>query len=272
LKIALPAKNKQVVKIIFALLFFTGSMHAQNACAIEKIGFSSNEVLDYEVFYDWGLIWVNAGKASFSVKHREFHHKNMFYFVGEGSTHSGYDWFFKVRDTFQCWVDTATLKPTRFIRNSREGGNRVYNDSYFNYPRKLVTCNKLIKGKIKADSVKLKECTYDVLSMIYYARCINYANYKVGAKIPISLYLDGEINDTLYIRYLGEEKLKTDIGEKTCSVFSPLLVKGTIFSGGENMKVWVTNDEKKIPVLITTEIVVGKIQVKIKSVKGYKSG
>ncbi len=96
---------------------------------------------------------------------------------------------------------------------------------------------------MKKDSVKINDCTYDVMTMIYYARCINYSKYNINDKIPISLYLDGEVNDTLYIRYLGSEKIKTALGEKNCIIFSPLLIKGTIFSGGEGMKVWVTENE-----------------------------
>lgn len=259
-----------MLRSLFILLFSVGVASGQTNCYVEKIQFSDEEVLEYEVYYDWGPIWVNAARTSFSIKKVEYTKKKLFHIVGEGSTHKTYDWFFKVRDTFQSWIDTSTLKPLRYIRNSREGGTRVYNDSYFNYQNKKVDCYKLVKGKIKKDSLKLKDCTFDVLSMVYYARCINYSNYQVGSKIPISLYLDGEINDTLYIRYLGEEKISSALGEKKCIVFSPLLIKGTIFSGGEGMKVWVTNDEKKIPVLITTPIIVGNIQVKLTKVKGYR--
>ena len=57
------------------------------------------------------------------------------------------------------------------------------------------------------------------------------------------------------------------LGEKNCIQLSPLLIPGTIFAGGKGMTVWVTDDEKKIPVRIKTPIVAGEIQVKIKEVK-----
>lgn len=251
---------------ISIILFLLADLLKAQSCRIDNINFPDGETLEYEVYYDWGMIWANAARTSFSVKKKEIGKRTVYYFLGEGSTHKGWDWFFKVRDTFQCWADTHSLKPLHYIRKSREGGTIVYNDNYFNYEKKQVKVYKLEKRKLKLDSVKLKDCTFDVLSMVYYARTINYSNYKVGAKIPISLYLDGEINDTLYIRYLGEEKIKTALGDKNCIVFSPLLIKGTIFDGGETMKVWVTNDDKKIPVFIQTPIIVGNIQVKIKSV------
>jgi hypothetical protein len=164
-------------------------------------------------------------------------------------------------------VDTSTLKPIRYIRNTNEGRTHVYNDNYFNYQNKQAVCYDIKKGKVKKDSVKIGDCTFDVMTMIYYSRCLDYSKYKTGEKIPISLYLDGQVYDTLYIKYLGKETIKTSLGEKKCIKFSPLLISGTIFVGGEGMTVWVSYDRKKIPLLITTPIMVGEIQVKIRDVK-----
>lgn len=238
---------------------------AQSNCRFEKRVFPGNEVLKYEIFYHWGLIWANAGEATFSVSTAQLAKNTVMKFSGSGSTYKSYDWFYKVRDRFETWVDSNTLKPLRYIRNTNEGSTRVYNDNYFDYASGKAYCYHIKKDKVKKDSVKLKDCAFDVLSMIYYSRCIDYSKYAVNAKIPITLYLDGQIYDTLYIRYLGIEKIKTEMGELSCVKFRPLLISGTIFTGGEGMTVWATNDEKKIPVLITTPIVVGEIQVKIKT-------
>ena len=250
-----------------ALILLGTTIRSQTACGISSLAFQSGERLTYEVYYHWGLIWANAGSADFSINHVQYKNQKVFHIVSEGNTYKGYDWFYKVRDKFESWVDTATLKPLRYIRNSNEGSNHVYNDNYFNFSEKRAFCFKILKNKMKKDTVKLKDCTFDVMTMIYYARCIDYTKYTPGAKIPISLYLDGEVYDTLYIKYLGPDKIKTALGEKNCIMFSPLLIAGTIFSGGKGMTVWVTNDEKKIPLLIKTPIVVGEIQVKIKEIK-----
>lgn len=253
--------------LAMALLILTGCniTGAQTVCGIGKKTFPQNETLGYEVYYHWGLIWANAGSAAFSVKEEEYKGKTVLHLKGTGSTYKSYDWFYKVRDEFDSWCDTATLKPYRYIRNTKEGNTHTYNDNYFNYSSNFATCFQIIKGKVKKDSVKLQDCVFDVLSMIYYSRCIDYSKYKAGSKIPIRLYLDAQVYDTLYIRYLGTEKIKTEIGERECIKFKPLLISGTIFSGGEGMTVWTSNDDKKIPLLITTPIVVGEIQVKIKS-------
>jgi hypothetical protein len=213
------------------------------------------------------LIWANAGEAKFSVKAEDFRDKPSLHFIGEGTTYKSYDWFFKVRDKFESWVDSASLKPFRYIRKTSEGSTHTYNDNYFNFQRKEAVCYRILGEKIQKDTIPLPACTFDVLTMIYYARCIDYSKYQPDTKIPIILYLDGQIYDKLYIRYMGKEKIKTDLGEMSCIKFKPLLIAGTIFSGGEEMTVWVTDDEKKIPVYIKTPIIVGDIQAKIKTIK-----
>ena len=39
----------------------------------------------------------------------------------------------------------------------------------------------------------------------------------------------------MYIRFLGRETIKTKYGKFRAIKFKPLLLKGTIFEGGENM-------------------------------------
>jgi hypothetical protein len=116
---------------------------------------------------------------------------------------------------------------------------------------------------------KVPECVQDVLSAIYYARNINYARYKRGDKIPFNMFLDGEVHN-LYVRYLGTEEIKTRYGTFRAIKFSPLLIKGTIFEGGEKMIVWVTNDANRIPVRIESPIVVGSIKVDMMSYRGLR--
>ncbi len=40
----------------------------------------------------------------------------------------------------------------------------------------------------------------------------------------------------------GKENIKTKYGKFHAIKFKPLLIKGSIFKGGENMNVWVSDD------------------------------
>jgi hypothetical protein len=110
----------------------------------------------------------------------------------------------------------------------------------------------------------------DVLSAIYYARNINFSVYQPGDKIPFSIFLDDQVFD-IFVRFIGKEKLVTKYGTYQTIKFKPLLIDGTIFKGGENMTVWVTDDENKIPVLVETPILIGSIKVYLTEYKNLKN-
>jgi hypothetical protein len=74
------------------------------------------------------------------------------------------------------------------------------------------------------------------------------------------MFLDKEVFE-MYIRYIGKETIKTKYGKFKAIKFKPLLVKGTIFEGGEKMTVWVSDDANHIPVRIESPISVGSVKV-----------
>jgi hypothetical protein len=82
----------------------------------------------------------------------------------------------------------------------------------------------------------------------------------VDDKIPFDMFLDNQVYP-LYIRYLGKEVIKTKYGKFRAIKFRPLLVKGTIFTGGEKLTVWVSDDANHIPLRIESPIVVGSEKV-----------
>ncbi|MBA3972416.1 MAG: DUF3108 domain-containing protein, partial [Bacteroidetes bacterium] len=261
---------KYVLSVFFLIILYTAS--AQKTCAIENNTFKAGEQFSYKIFYDWGAIWMEAGEASFSVFLNNMNGKSVYHFVGLGSTYSKYDWFYKVRDRYESYADTATLKPLRFIREAKEGGTYTYDDYVFNQKKsKVYTSSKRNKKASKLDSIKINECTNDVMTAIFYARCLDFSKYKAKDTIPITFVLDGEVFPS-YIRYLGKETIKSDLlGNVRCIKFSPKLIEGTIFKGGEGMIVWVTDDENKMPVYVETPIVVGTVKVRLVKYVGLKN-
>lgn len=216
----------------------------------------------YRIYYTLAGAYVGAGEVVFTTKLEEFQQRPVWHVQGKGRTFSSYDWFYKVRDTYESYIDTSTMLPLKFVRDVQEGGKRIYNSVLFNHAqRNAVSTNGVFK---------ISACVQDVLSVIYNARNINYNLYKPGQKIPVTLYLDDE-EYPVYIRYLGKETLATKYGKYNCIKFRPLLIEGTIFKGGEKMEVWVTDDANKLPVLVVTPILVGNIKAYLTDFSGLKS-
>jgi hypothetical protein len=197
-------------------------------------------------------LYVNAGSAIFTTNLEKLNGTTVYHAVGDGKSNPGYDWIFKVRDRYESYFDTATLQPLHFLRNISEGGFKQTDDITFNKQTATATT--------KDGTYKVPACIQDVLSTIYYARNIDFSNYKPGDKIPFDMFLDNKVYN-LYIRYLGREVIKTKYGAFNAIKFNPLLVKGTIFKGGENMMVWVSDDPNHVPVRIESPILIGSIKV-----------
>lgn len=234
------------------LIVLMGEMaSAQKNCGVLNTALRSGEVLKYKVFYTLAGVYVGAGEAEFKIQVSK-KTRGAFYLTGFGKTYSGYNWIYPVNDLYESVADSLTFEPYWFRRQIREGGRKKLEEFRMDRSR-----NEVLESNRRK---KVSDCVTDVLSVIYYARCIPYHRYLTGAKIPIQLYLDGE-EYPVYIRYLGKEKITTPYGTYQTIKFKPLLLEGTLFTGGEQMTVWVTDDEQHMPVYVDTPILVGHIRV-----------
>ncbi|MEO6903057.1 MAG: DUF3108 domain-containing protein [Bacteroidia bacterium] len=258
--------------IIFLLVNLHLLAFAQKTCAVKNKSFQAGEVFNYKVYYNWGAIWVSAGEASFSTQLTEINAHPLYHFIGEGSTYPKYDFLYKVRDKYESYADTATLKPYRFTREAREGGSYTFDDYVFSQQKnKVYTAERRNKKPIKYDSINTIACTKDLMTAIFYARCLDFSMHKPNDTIPITFVLDGKVYLS-YIRYMGKEIIHNEaLGNVRCIKFRPKLIEGTLFKEGEEMIVWVTDDDNKMPVYVETPILVGTIKVKLYRYSGLRN-
>lgn len=252
-------------RILFFVLFGMLLIGARPAvdfnefCGISNMSFTHGERILYKVHYNVIGIYVDAGDASFTVDRTIFDNRPVYHLTGLGTSNPRYDWIFKVRDRYESYIDTGSLRPYHFKRDVYEGGYAFKENVTFDHVRNQADTKK---GRYKVPA-----CVQDVLSAIYYARNIDFNKYKPGDKIPFNMFIDEEVHP-LFIRYLGKEVVKTKYGKYKSIKFSPLLINGTIFSGGEKMVVWVSDDPNHVPLRIESPITVGSVKV---DMKGYSN-
>lgn len=243
---------KKTITILLLSLAWLPLSAGNESCTIRNSSFKDGEKIYYQIFYSVIGIYVNAGYASFSTELENYNGKPVYHITGNGTSNTKYDWIFKVRDRYESYIDTTTLKPYKFIRDVQEGDFKMYDNVTFNHQ-----ANTAVN---KTGVYKTPSCVQDVLSMIYYTRNLNFENYKPNDRIPFNMFLDNETHN-LYIKYLGKETIKTSYGKFKAIKFKPLLIKGTVFEGGEGMTVWVSDDDNHIPLRIESPIVVGSVKV-----------
>jgi hypothetical protein len=234
--------------------------------SVKNKAFQEGEVLKFRVHY--GIInaahivmKVNKGTSTFN-RPEELNGRNAYHMVAEGKTISAFDWMFKVRDKFESWVDTQSLCPLKYSKSVQEDNYKDQDLVFYRHPS-----GKLNGQKGNKD---MPSYTQDIVSALYYARNIDFANASVGDTFPINIYLDNEIYN-LNFKFAGKETIKTDIGKIKCYKLIPRLVVDRVFKGEEDMTVWISADENKIPIRVQTEIQVGSLKVDITSYEGLRN-
>jgi hypothetical protein len=248
-------KRLKLISIsLLALMAFSTRSKApfEDVCNIKNVAFNAGEKVSFTVYYNAAGLYINAGNATFTNTLEMLNNKPVYHIVGEGSTNSSYDWIYKVRDKYETYIDTSTMQSLKFVRNVNEGGFKKYQN---------VTFNKTTNTAVTNDGVfKVPSCVQDVVSAVFYARNIDFSKLNPEDRITFSMFLDNEVY-SMYIRYIGKETIKTKYGKFNAIKFKPLLIKGTLFEGGEKMTVWVTDDANHIPVRIESPIVVGSVKI-----------
>ncbi len=257
--------------LLLAIICLSIMLSANAQCKEANNSFQGGEKVIYHAYYNWGFIWVNAGVVSFLVDDYNYNNTPSYFIRSYGRTYKAYDFLFKVRDSFEVYVDTLSLKPWEFDRKTHEGSTISHHHYKFNRAGNSIhTTISKDKSPYKDSILIWPECSYDLLSMVYRARNIDFKKYNPGDKIPINMILDGKTYD-LYIRYKGKETIRNREGRRfKCVKFSPLLVEGTIFTSGEDMTVWVTDDKNRIPIIVEAKILIGSVKAMFVKAEGLK--
>ena len=201
----------------------------------------------------FGFLDVGYGELSISklvlTKNTPTYH-----IIGKGKTSKFFDVFFKVRDVYETYIDTNTFLPVKFLRDVYEGGHVINQKYEFNHAKRLVF-NQTKLFEIPNDS-------QDMLSAFFYARTFNKEKVLLDSVFTIPIFMDDE-NYFLEVKYLYDEVLETSLGHIKCMVFQPKMQEGRVFEDGEDMKIWISDDENKMLYKVETKIWAGKIKAEL---------
>ncbi|MDO9000871.1 MAG: DUF3108 domain-containing protein [Bacteroidota bacterium] len=223
----------------------------------ENKAFKAGEVLTYRMHY--GLI--NAGVAILEVKPNliEVNGRKVYHIVGSGYTIGSTDWFFKVRDRYETYLDKDALLPWMFVRRVDEGGYKFSQDYAFNHYTKKVDIGNNEKFDVPVG-------IQDMVSAFYSARNMDLSNAKAGDLFSITCFVDKEIWP-LKIKFIGKETIETDLGKYRCLKFRPIVQKGRVFKKEEDLNVWISDDDNHLPMRVKADVLIGSIKMDITGAK-----
>ena len=196
----------------------------------------------------------------------------MFHSVITGKTYKFYDMIFKVREHFESKFYDNPIRPHYFYRNTLEGKYRIKNTFHFEADTNLIRSTIQKYDRTPVDTLLTGTGdTYDIPSLFYKVRTIDFDSVTIGEKQPISFAIDDDVYNFHYV-YLGKEVKKVkNLGTFNTLKFAVRLVAGSVFTGKDDMYIWVTDDGNKVPLMFESPILVGKVQgtlVDYKNLKG----
>lgn len=262
-------------RLLFLTICFCAGLttsHARADCAVSPDVISDGERLSYQLYYNLGFIWINAGSCDLKVKKTVWEKKNILYITAVGQTYPSFDNFFHVRDTFITYVDSATLIPYKSYKYTHE--DKWHGTDIFSFRRKnggwQITTTLKRKGEWQNPVTdETTACGFDILSSIYRLRCVEggMASFEQGQKYEIPLRLDdGEYK--IYLTYRGKERIKLHkAGYYSAHLFHLTLVEGNIFKRGDVLKMWVSDDGNNIPIMVESPIRVGNVKAIFESAR-----
>jgi len=211
---------------------------------------------------------IPAGAATLEVHEMdEKRGVEAYHFVMTAQSNSFIDIFFKVRDRIDSYVDSDMTHSLYYKKDQKEGKTRRYIRVDFDWENNQST---YVNFDTEPKVISLLPGTLDPLSAYYYSRLLDF---KKGDEFehPVT---DGEKNMMGILRVTGKETVRVPAGTFETLMLEPDLqnMEG-VFSKKQDAKIklWVTDDERRLLVQMKSKAIVGSFVAELVSVEGHNS-
>jgi hypothetical protein len=151
-----------------------------------------------------------------------------------------------------------TLGTPRFYREKiNEGKTHTRKEAQFDLPRLKVDTKDFVKKTEKTHDISAR--TFDSLSSIYFVRS---SELVLGKSIFIDIYDCKRLWNT-EVQVVRREEIRTPLGRFKTLVVKPLLKSEGFFARTGDVTVWLTDDNLRIPVRMTTKLKLGSITAEL---------
>jgi hypothetical protein len=240
-----------------------------------------NEELHYDAHWHWGIIWKKAGSGILRLWDEEqIDGKHRMHGQLAGRSHSIVETIMKVRDTLDCWYSPEMI-PIEYCKKTHEGSYQAVERNYY---------KSFVQGQIAKDLTGISEADidstqadiyrwrikkgndrryksttgvgYDMLSIFYKIRQLDFESMKKGDKLKFFIYA-GVRGQYMTLNYQGKTTCTLKNGKKYPS-HQILLTFQSKDSDSTPLHVWLaqTPDHRPLSVIIQLKRI-GSIQGEI---------
>ena len=170
------------------------------------------------------------------------------------ATNDAFSRLFLVRDRLTSWVDPQTLSSLCFHKHTVEGGREREETIAFDLDRRFARRGDKV--------IPLALPAFDTLSSVFLLRTL-----ELGGPRTVSIPVVSKDAFTLTVVIRGRETVVTPAGTFATIRVEPKSPGENLVGKGKNLILWLTDDERRLPVQIKSRLAVGTLIGKLKAVE-----
>ncbi len=225
--------------------------------SLKNDAFAPGEFLKFNVNY--GV--VTAGEATIRVSETIYQKRPCMRVEFTLRSKPFFDLFYRVDDHYLTILDSEGVFPWRFEQHIREGGySRDFVAEFDQINHRATTTEGLYV---------IPPYVHDIMSAFYFARTVNYDTMQPGQRIHLrNFYKDSTYE--LDVRYRGKQDIEVEAGTFRCVVIEPLVKEGGLFKSDGKIFLWLSDDERRLPIRVNTKIPIGSIDSELTEYYGIR--
>ncbi len=222
---------------------------------IVNIAFTAGEYLRFDINYGF----VTAGEAVLAVSDTLYKNRQCYNVEFNLNSKPFFDVFYKVRDRYSTVIDAQGIFPWRFEQHIREGGYSRDFTAEFDHINQIAITTE--------GDYPIPSYVQDIMSAFYFTRTIDFSSLKPGEKVHLqNFYKDSTYE--LDVKYKGKQTVEVEAGKFNCIVVEPLAKEGGLFKSEGKIHVWLTDDDRRMPVLVLAKIIIGSVESELVEYRG----
>ncbi len=250
------------IKIIFIFLLIPLSLISQ-INQLEEPPFQVGEELKYDASYEWGYLDFVGGTVLFSVDTAAYEGEKSYHFMSIGTNLERYDWAYPVRDTFQSYASINGLYPLYYKKIANEGTHHSINEIWFKNSNKHIKIElyDTVTGVHKR-KIPYSNNIVDLQTLVYKTRSLDFRSAAPKSTKKFKIIVN-TTSAEIPIIYEGIETIEISDKKISCFKIKTKMTEGTIIGSDDYIDIWLSADNKQIPILVEAPLVIGHIKAEI---------
>ncbi len=215
--------------------------------------FRAGEMLKFSVEYGP----IHAGYAYLEVPElRDWQGHRVYHLLARAESNNFFSKIYKVRNRIDSYWDTAGRFSWRYSEDRHEGPHRFKDEIVFDHDREEARYEN-------GQTFPIPPQVQDALSSFYFTR---FQALPLGGSILFDYHADKK-SAPMLVKILGRDRVETPVGRFNCVAIEPVLNAGGIFKNTGRLVIWITDDERRMPVLMKSKVTIGSISVVLVDVR-----